>query len=252
MKGTSFQKPLEFNLRVDGETWHQGDSVSGVLLVKNHGTEATSLQEIHLHLALGELKKVRAKSTDAFTVLNSKPIGTGEELLPQRELSFPWTFETDRNFPITDSTKSPFLLYGHGEGIEKLAQLQINVQPYWLIQEFLKILQTHFRFVVKSQKSNKGKVEVKLVPPDSKKFAKLEQLTLQIKFEAESMAVQYIFQVKKIEASAASVNVKKQKEEAEQVFSPDQYLIPSGRLNHELLETAVQEALDLVESKFVS
>ena len=36
MKGTFFQRPVEYNLWIDGESWRQGDTVSGELTVRNH------------------------------------------------------------------------------------------------------------------------------------------------------------------------------------------------------------------------
>jgi len=45
MKGTFFQKPLELELNIEGESWKQGDSVYGNLVVKNHGPDSFSLKD---------------------------------------------------------------------------------------------------------------------------------------------------------------------------------------------------------------
>jgi hypothetical protein len=61
--------------------------------------------------------------------------------------------------------------------------------------------------------------------------------------------VHYSFQVKKLEATAASFEVSKLKKEQEQVFAPSDYRTPSGRPNHERIAAAIREALSAVESK---
>jgi hypothetical protein len=247
MKGTSFQKPLEFNLSVDGESWHQGDPIAGVLVVKNQSGETLALGDIGVHLAVGQLKKVRLKSSDAFTPLQSARVRSSETLAPQKEFVFGWKFETDRNCPITDATASPFLLYGQGTGTEKLAQLQLPIHPYWVIEEFLKTFQVAFRFVLKTRKSTKGWVELKLVPPSGKNFATLEYLNSGFRFDGDALQVKYSFHAKKLEASAAAIDTKKIKKESEWTFARDQYLTTSGRFNHDVIEAAIREALTLVE-----
>ena len=250
MKGTTFQKPLEFKLRADGETWRQGDAIAGVLDVKNHGVEEVSLADIHVHLALGELKKVRQKSSDAFKIFLSAAFDPKRKLESNKEESLPWTFALDRNCPITDNIGSLFLLYGRGETMETLGHLQLPIQVSPIIEEYLKTIEIDFRFVRKTQKTRKGAgVEVKLAPPSSRGFAMVEQLALSMYFEGEKFHVQYEFGVRKVSATAASVDVTKGTRETEQSFDQDEFLLPSGRINHERFVKAIREALDLVEAK---
>ena len=56
MKGTFFQKPFEFKLNVEGETWRQAQGVSGVLTVKNQGSSPVSVEGTRVHLAYGQLR----------------------------------------------------------------------------------------------------------------------------------------------------------------------------------------------------
>ena len=249
MKGTFFQQPLEFNLRVEGESWNQGDPLSGVLTLKNHSPTALTSLNPCFHLALGELKKVRLKAPDAFEVIASGSFPTLDSLAPQAEASFPFQIPTDRNCPITDSTDSLFLLYGRGDSLEKLGQLQLQFQPFPLIQELVKTLEIHFRFITKTRKSNKNRVEVKLSPPDSRAFTMVEHLLLSLHFQKETLEASYTFHVKQVEPSAASYTLKKAKKEFKQSLPPSQYLLASGRTNHEALEAAIDQALDLVRSK---
>jgi hypothetical protein len=238
MKGLFFQKPLEFSLNVNGESWKQGDEISGSLNVKSHapGTEISAAQ---VHLAYGHLKKAHAKDPAAFTVLESATAS------PE------WKFQTDRNAPITDSTHSLFLLYGAGEDLSKYGHIQLIMKPYWVIEDFLKELQVGFRFVIKTMKSSKGVLDVKVAPPDSRSFAALEQAFLSFYFEGDILNVEARFDVKKIEATAASVDMKKEKKAFQKSFSALDYLTSSGRFNHVRMEAAIREILEIVEQKIL-
>ncbi|MGZ3686673.1 MAG: hypothetical protein ACXWP5_07090 [Bdellovibrionota bacterium] len=240
MKGTFFQKPLEYRLEVEGESWNQGDPVRGALIVKNHGADAAALDEVGVHLADGMLRKVRAKSPEAFDLLASASFEAGANVAPQNEARLSWEFTTDRNCQITDSFGSLFLVYGRGKATEAMGQLQMAVRPEVVIQEFLKALTITFRFVQKGQKSSKNRVEVKLAPPDGNKgFVMVESLTVFFKYEdAGVLAVDYVF-----------LHVKKSKKEVEQTFRPDEYRVPSGRFNHDHIEASIRETLSAVESK---
>ena len=252
MKGTSFQKPLEFNLRVNGESWHQGDQIEGTLTIKNHGLAAVSLTSLKMQLAHGDLKKVRLKTSGGFREIASAQLDLPQCLESSQEITIPWNFQTDRNCPITDTFGSLFLLYGLASinpEEEKLAHLQLPFLPFKLVLEFVELFGTAFRFVLKGQKWSKGQVEFKLAAPAARGFATLDLLLLKCSFQNTNLMVKYEFQVKKIEATAASFEVKKIKKDLEQLLSATEYQLPSGRLNHERLEIAIREALSSVESK---
>jgi len=236
MKGTFFQKPLEFRLLVEGESWNQGDPIAGSLSVMNHGAEEISHHEIAIFLACGELGKVRLKSPDAFRVIDVVPMESNRK-------NFNWKFPTDRNCPITDQFSSLFLLYGRGKDLPALGQIQLSVQPARLIQDFLNILQIHFRFVLKTQKTNKNCVESKFAPPSAKAFAAVEKLTLSCRFNEDEFETRYVFNVKMIDASSGGMNMKKQKKEFQQSFTPAQYRLSSGRMNHDFMENSIKEVL---------
>jgi hypothetical protein len=247
MKGTFFQRPLEFNILIDGETWNQGDSVQGTLTIKNHGSSPALVNDLRVDLAHGDLKKVRQKSPEAFKSMTTATYKA--EVAPQSSTSFDWKFETDRNCPITDNSGSLFILYGKGTALDQLGHLELAIQPYWIIQEFLKTINIQYRFVVKTQKATKGWVEVKLAPPDSQLFVTVEHLILSFRFNGETLEVKYLFNVKAIEATASSFDVKKKKKECVQTFEPSQYLTSFKRFNHEHIEQAIKSALELVQAK---
>ena len=249
MKGTFFQKPLEFRLEVDGEMWAQGDKITGSLVAKNHGSDPVTLNEFRVALAHGELKKVRAKSPEAFKILNTATGPSGAKLEAQNEFTLPWSFETNRNGPITDTSSSLFLLYGRGDVNEQLGQIQLTMNPDSVIQEIIQIFVIAFRFVVKTRKFAKGSVEVKLAPPDAKAFAAVEQLILNFCYEGETVHLSYSFGVKKVEATASSFEMVKDKKVFAQSFTPGQYRTASGRFNHDPIETTIREVISQVEKK---
>jgi hypothetical protein len=249
MKGTVFQKPFEFNLRVEGETWAQGDPISGSLIIKNHGNESILLSDTRVLLGYADLKHVHAKTPDAFEILQTVTVSQ-PQLEAGKELTVPWQFQTDRNCPITDNLASLFLLYGSGTAYEKVGQLQLKVTPYLVITEFLNVLQVNFRFVVKTQKFSKKAVEIKMAPPDgARAFANVEQLVLRFSFQGEELEVEYAFKVKKLEATATSMAMTKQSKTSAQTYRPDQYRTSSGRFNHDEVEAGIREALSPFEVK---
>jgi len=77
MKGTFFNKSLEFKLNVNGESWFQGDTISGTLWVKNHSNLEIKLSELSVFIAYGSTKKVQAKDKNAFTNLTALELNTG-------------------------------------------------------------------------------------------------------------------------------------------------------------------------------
>ncbi len=249
MKGTFFQKPFEFKLSVEGESWRQSQEVSGVLTVKNQGNATLSLDGTRVQLAYGQLRKVRQKSPKAFEILQAETLQGAPTLDPQKEIQLPWKFKTDLNIPISDTGASLFLLYGQLPEQDKMGQLQLTFHPSEIIQEFLNAITVQFRFVQKTIKSSKGYVEVKLVPPTAKAFAMLEHLILSFRFDGDTLGVDYEFQIKKLEPTVGSMVVKKELKQTSQAFTAAQYRLPSGRLNHEIMESSIREALGQIESK---
>jgi hypothetical protein len=242
VKATFFQKPLELNLNIEGESWRQGDPVSGSLLVKNHGTEALDASEIRVVLAHGAITKVRKKDAAAFKLISEQSMSS-EKIAPAGQASFQWKFETDRNCTVTEKGSSLFILYGKGESLDSLGQIQLMFHPYFIIQEYLNSIQTQYRFVLKSLKSNKGWLECKFAPPSARNLASVEQLLLSFHFDGDTLMAHYSFDVKKLEALAATTSISKQKREFEQTYNPMQYL-RNGRFNFDSIEESIQDVMN--------
>jgi hypothetical protein len=244
MKGTYFQKPLQYSLNVEGESWHQDQEITGQFSIRNMGAEPIELKVPRVILAYGDLNEVRKKSPDAFEAVTPIVNESSKKLDPQKEITFSWNVKLDRNAAVTDKSASLFLLYGADEAIEKLGHLQLIVNPEPVIGEFLKTWQIHFRFVLKTQKANKGLVEVKFAPPDGRAYAAIEQMLVQFRFEKENLEAKYVFSVNRIDAGPGSMALKKTKMEFKQTFQPMQYKTSSGRYHHEEMEKSAQTILD--------
>lgn len=195
MKGFSFQNGVEFKINIEGESWPQGSVVSGKL--------ETRAQKARVILAQGSEKKVKAKSPDAFKILEET---TDSE----------WKFQLTQDAPITDATSSLYLLYGSGEALETLGQLRLNVLPHHHIKDLMDTFVTQFRFALKKVSSGKnGYVEIKLDPPTIKDWASLEQVLICAKLKLESLEAIFIFTRKQIDAAGGALSAKTIKIEVE-------------------------------------
>jgi sporulation-control protein spo0M len=244
MKGTFFQKPAEYHLLVEGESWCQGDRIRGALTVRNHGGEALPLDDLRIALARAHASKVKQKSPQAFSLLGAVTPGASRSVAPGQAETFAWEFETAPDCPVTDGSASLYLLYGRGTASETQGQLQLRIVPVAWIQHFLDTIQTQFRFVQKSTRASaKGFVEVKLAPPSAKAFNFVEQLVLSLRFDGERLEAQYAFALKTVDATSGPMALKKVKKEYEQSFGPSDYRLASGRYHHERMEAAIREVL---------
>lgn len=250
MKGTVFQKPFEFRLQIGGESWNQGDALDGSLSIKNHGTTGVNDFSPQLHIAQANLKKAHQKKPGAFDIVGTVELDPQISLGVGEEKTLSWKFTTDRNCTVTDHLQSLFVLYGTGKP-ETMGALQLQIQPYSLLQDFIRAIEIQHRFVTKSKKTVKGWLEVKMEPPASKAFMLLEQLVLKLKMENDDLEAHYKFEVKKIQATPGSVDTSKTVKEVSQSFTPREYRLESGRIHLEKLETAIGEALSEVQSKIV-
>jgi len=249
MRGTTFQKPLEFKLFVNGESWQQGDSVSGTITVASHSDGKESLKDIKLMLALGAERKVKSKAADAFTVISEISLKSPPSVDAKKDTGeLKWTVDLDANCAITDTAGSLYLLYGHGK-TEQLGHLQLHVQPKKFFTDFAEVFEIQHRFAQKYKKSKKGKVEIKLAPPVGKQFAAMDQLYLLFRMDGETLEVNYLFNVKKLDA--ATMKLRKEKIAFEQSFQPNEYRLFNGRLNKLFIEEKVQGILGELKSGMI-
>lgn len=239
MKGTYFQKGTEFRLQTEAESWSQGDTIRGTLVLRAHSPGVSTTARVVL--AHGNLKQVHAKKADALDAVEEVVL-SGKELT--NESGAAWSFSTSLNARITDSTTSLFLLYGpEGGGLETLGHLQVTLKPAPVIEKFLDVLKTRFRFVLKTMRSEKKGCQAKLVPPDSSALAFVDQVVIHFHFDEEVLNLAYEFTTHGFEAGASSVKQTKQKKTREVEFRKSDYLTSSGRLNDDLFEKEIEAAL---------
>lgn len=250
MRSVFIQKPLEFRLEVPLEAAVQGETVPCKLSVKNQGAEPTPLSQLSLLLGLGVLKKVKAKAADAFEVLDRSALDRSQTVAPGSEVVSTWEFRLDRNAPLSDKNQTPFLLYGNGETPDQLGQIPLTVTMHPHYRAIFDTCETVFSLINKGESWKDGYTLVKYKAPDLRKFSLVEEILIGVRFVDDSLELVYTFKVKKIDATALSLNFKKGKAEVTQTWSPQEYLFGGGFIRQEFVEKMLDEAFSVVATGF--
>jgi hypothetical protein len=248
MRGVLIQKLLEFRLEVPLEVATQGEKVPCTVTVKNHGGEPVSLPHISLELALGDLKKVKAKSGDAFTLISAADFDRSTSLGSGAQAVFTHEFILDRNAPISNKAATPYLLYGDAEERTMLGQLPLTVTMHPYLRSVFDTFETVFSFINKGESWKDGYTSVKFKAPDLRKLSLVEEMSVGARFVDESLEVIYAFRIKKFEAGAQSLNVKKGKAEVVQHWASSDYLFGGNFIRQEFVEKMIEEALAVVST----
>lgn len=229
MKGMSFQNGVEFKITIEGESWSPGDLIQGKI-------ESKPVAKAQVILAEGTDKKVKAKSPDAFVVL--------EEAVTQ-SAPYEWKFQLPIDARISDKSGALYVLYGHGENMEKLGQLRLNILPHILFKDLIDLLTAHFRFAFKSMSAGKaGTTEVKLDPPGNKDWSMLEQLVLQLKMNAETMDIKFQFHRQEVDATKGGLATKSTKREITRSWNISQIILSfNQRLDKEILTVEIEKVI---------
>lgn len=247
MKGTFFNKPLEWNIETSGESWQQGDILKGTLKVKNHGAESVSLSDCGVGLAYADIKKVHTRTEGAL-----KPEATAtfseSEIKAAEEISLDFSFPITLNGGITDKKSSYYLSFGRNF-LE--AQLQVKVEPKILYTKIVGLLDTFGRFKVKEIKSAKKGVEFKLLPPTSREMANIESLLLTCSMKEENLLLRFDFQVKRLDTSSVTTKVNKESVSIEKALLPKEYSLGKDMINQDQLLKTVEAVLSEVKMKSV-
>lgn len=250
MRGVFIQKPLEFRLEVPIETATQGEGVPCAITVKNHGNEPAPLKELSLRLALGNLKKIKAKAEDAFEVVASAELERSICVEPGGQTSVSWDFALDRNAPVSDKSQSLYLLYGNADSSALLGQLPLTVRMHPHYRAIFDTCETVFSFINKGESWKDGYTTVKYKAPDLRKFTLVDEITIGVRFVDDSLELLYSFKIKKLEATAHSLNFKKGKAEVVQTWTPQQYIFGGGFIRQEFIEASLDEAFSVVATGF--
>ena len=229
MKGVSFQNGVEFKITIEGETWSQGDTIRGKI-------ESKPQSAVQVFLAEGIDKKVKAKSADAFVILEEhKATATPAE----------WKFELALDSRISDKAGSLYVLYGNQESLEKLGQLRLNIIPNLIVRDLVDLCNSHFRFVLKGFTFPKsGETEVKLDPPATQEWHSLEQLAIFFHLEADQLNARFQFHKKEIDASKGGIATKSVKREFGRTWKIAQIVHDfNQRLNKEILTIELEKII---------
>ncbi len=203
-----------------------------------------------VELALGALKKVKAKDEDAFTSLAKAALDTTLVATPGVPVAASWEFELDRNTPLSEKNQTPFLLYGNAETRSLLGQLQVTVKMHPHFRALFDTCETVFSLIDKGESWKDGYTFVKYKAPDLRKFSLVEEILIGVRFVDDSLELVYTFKVKKIDATAHSLNFKKGKAEVAQTWSPEEYLFGGGFIRQEFVEKMLDEAFSVVATGF--
>ena len=250
MRGVTIQNQLEFKLESSIEYVAQGERVPCSLTVKNHGTDTVPLSQLSISLVLGNLKKVKAKADDAFEFLAHAQLDRSVLLAPGADVSVSWEFALDLNAPITDKSQTPYLLYGNGESSALLGQLPLTVKMHPHYRAIFDTCETVLSLINKGETWKDGFTTVKYKAPDLRKFSLVDEILVSVRFVEDSLEVIYQFKVKKLEATATSMNFKKGKAEVAQTWTAEEYLFGGGFVRQEFVEKMLEEAMSVVTTGF--
>lgn len=251
MKSTIFLKPLEYNIIADGERWHQGEKIKGVLKIKNHSMESVELPLLKISLAGGNFKKIKAHDKKAWEHLAAIALGEKISLGASEEKEFAWNFQLPEDCQITDKSGSVYLTFFDHEGAMPAGQLELVIDPKLVIHQFLEIFQNFLRFKVVQTKFSKGMVEIKLNPPSSKEMNNIESLVLRMKEVDKTLELEYTFNTHAFEMVAGNLLAQKKMKQVSQKLTAKEYTIYGDSLNHDFIKSSISAVIKEATPKFL-
>jgi hypothetical protein len=230
MKGMSFQNGIEFRVTLDGESWLQGETIHGRV-------ESKPASKGLIYLAEGLDKKVKAKSADAFIILQE---------LKFEAPPFDWKFQLPVDARISDKAGALYLLYGRDENTEKSGQLRLNILPNSLVKDLIELLSTHFRFPLKATVAGKkGVTEFKFDPPSGKDWSMLESLVLLIKTSEKELDCKFQFQRNEVDATKGGLSTKSVKREVNRCWIKNEIIHEFNlRMNKDIMTIEIDQVID--------
>ena len=247
MKGAFFSKPLEWNIETDKESWLQGENITGILRIKNHGTESVDLTDAGVAIAHADIKKVHARADGAMK-FDAKALFIGTELKGQGQKELPFSLALPANCPVTDKKASYYITYGkkHSEN-----HLMLKVEPKVIFGRVIGLMDTFLRFKLKEYKAAKNGVEYKLIPPTAREMANLDSLNLIFYMEGENLQMEYDFQVRKLDASGPVNKINKVSVKILKVLTPREFSLGKDMINQDTLLKSIESVLNEVKLKSV-
>ena len=249
MKGSFFKQPLEFSLDIQGESWQQGESIKGNLVVRNHGTEEVDLSTVGVTLALTDARKFKAKNEKAFSVNGNLPFPAGTKLPASGEQSLDWEFKLDSDCPITEKSSALCFYYGPNENLFEGGHLELQVNPIEILTKYIEIFENFFRFKRKSLNNKKGFIDIQYTCPGGKELGQIEKLNQHLRIIDKKLEVKWLFKLNKLGYQDGSVVEQKEERTYEQLLEPKQFTMFGDSPNQDGILASINEVLDQAKKK---
>ncbi len=247
MKGTFFSKPLEWNIETDKESWTQGENITGVLRLKNHGSESVDLTDAGVAIAYADIKKVHARTEGAMK-FDAKALFSEKELKGQEQKELSFSLTLPGNCAVTDKKASYYLAYGknHSE-----SHLMLKVEPKILFGKVISLMDTFFRFKLKEFKGVKNGVEYKLIPPTARDMANIDSLNLIFSMQGENLQMDYEFFVRKLDTAGVVNKINKLSVKIPKNLTPKEFSLGKDMINQDVLLKSIEGVISEVKLKSV-
>jgi hypothetical protein len=211
MKGMTFQNGNEYRIQVNGESWSQGDTITGSLTVKsNSPAKHEQGSALWVGLTDGLDRKIKQKSGGAFTLLQ-EATQYNHESTPELN----WEFKLPDDCRITDKTGSLYLVYGteiHRDQLSTsstIAALKLPILPHLHLVEWIEVLTLNHRFVLKHWTTAKsGWTVATLDRPAAREWASLESLLVFLKKTNDHIHVHFQFHRTEVDGSKVGLAAK--------------------------------------------
>jgi len=248
MKGTFFNKPLEYKIEIDGESWTQGSKVTGNIIIVNHSKRPVALNKNGCHLCFTNIKKLKAKDTKAFNLIESI-LFEQDQVDAKSEIRLDFEFNLKEDCPITENTVSLYIVCGVMETAFDGGQLQLKIIPIKVISNFIEIFESFFKFKFKTLKNKKEFIEAKIVAPDSKEWTSVQGINLQMKMQDTNLILNFAFKLKKLDYTAGGMDTKDVNLDIARILTKKEYSSFSESPNQTLISKAITEVIDQVKLK---
>lgn len=247
MKGTFFNKPIEWNVETTRESWQQGEKVEGTLTVKNHGTESFALTNAGVGLAFADIKKIHARADGALKRECENGF-SADSLHAGSTVELPFSLTLPANCAVTDKKASFYLTYGRDFSE---SHLMLKIEPKAIYGKIVGLLDTFYRFKMKEFKGSKKGVEYKLLPPTSREMANIDSLALTFSMKEDLMNLDFEFQVKKLDTSSITTKVNKETVKVSKSLGPKDYSLGKDMINQDQLLKSLEAVVAEVKLKSV-
>lgn len=229
MKASSFNKSLEYIIHVNGESWFQGDNLSGSISVKNHSSENMDLSKTGMALGFFDIKKIHDKKIEPHHLIS--PLLFFKNIASQEQIEKSFEIKLDLNCPITDKKMSGYIFYGDLEN--PINQLQLKILPQKDFSKILELFDRFFRFKLKETKNGKKGLEFKLNPPTSREMANIDSLLLNMTKSPDGLHLSFNFILKKLNVSGVSHKIEKNEFTTVRNILNKEYLLGPGLIDQD-------------------